>query len=174
MPAIVYFRATLALLMALMLPSAAVHGGSVQEGSGPVSSESSGVTLASPAWIRLLPPTQPNSAAYMVLRNPTDTELRIVAAQSDAARAVELHEHVQAADGVMRMRQVREVVIPERGEVELKPGGLHLMLIDLVEPLQDGQVVPITLHVEGFPSLEINAVVRRPNIGSSHHHGHSD
>ena len=132
-----------------------------------------GVELVSQAWVRLLPPTQPNTAAYMTLRNLTDADLQIVAAESPAARGTELHDHVQDAAGVMRMREVTAIVIPAHGEVELKPGGLHVMLIDLVEPLQEGQVVPITLYVEGFQALQIRARVQRAEGGPAHHHEHS-
>lgn len=144
------------------------HGSDVAECDCPP-----GVELVSAAWVRLLPPTQPNTAAYMTLRNLTDADLQIVAAESPVARVAELHDHVQDAAGVMRMRQVEAIRIPAHGEVELKPGGLHVMLIDLIEPLEEGQVVPVTLYVEGFQDLQIRAPVQRAEGGTGHHHGHS-
>ena len=143
------------------------HGSDVAECDCPP-----GVELVSEAWVRLLPPTQPNTAAYMTLRNLTDADLQIVAAESPVARVTELHDHVQDAAGVMRMRQVEAIIIPAHGEVELKPGGLHVMLIGLIEPLQEGQVVPVTLYVEGFQDLQIRAPVQRSESGKGHHHGH--
>jgi copper(I)-binding protein len=144
------------------------HGSDLAECDCP-----SGVELVSQAWVRLLPPTQPNTAAYMTLRNLTATDLQIVAAESPAARVTELHDHIQDMAGVMRMRKVDAIVIPAHGEVELKPGGLHVMLIDLLEPLQEGRVVPITLYVEGFQDLQIRAQVQRSDSGTGHHHMHS-
>lgn len=58
---------------------------------------------------RLLPPTQPNNAAYLALRNLTDADLRIVAAESPAAQVTELHDHGQGAARIMRMRGVDSV-----------------------------------------------------------------
>lgn len=132
-----------------------------------------GVELVSQAWVRHLPPSQPNTAAYMKLRNLTDADLQIVGAETPVARVAELHDHVQDAAGVMRMREVESITIPAGGEVELKPGGLHVMLIDLVEPLQEEQRVPLTLHLEGFEDLRIQARVQRSDDGAGHHH-HSD
>jgi copper(I)-binding protein len=144
------------------------HGSDIAECDCPA-----GVELVSKAWVRLLPTTQPNTAAYVTLRNLTDTDLHIVAAESPAARVTELHDHVQDAAGVMRMREVEAIVIPAHGEVELKPGGLHVMLIDLVEPLQEGQRVPIALYVEGFQDLRIHAPVEGSGGGPEDHHRHS-
>lgn len=144
------------------------HGSDIAECDCPP-----GVELVSHAWVRLLPPTQPNTAAYMTLRNLTDADLHIVAAESPAARATELHNHIQDAAGVMRMREVEAIVVPAHGEVALKPGGLHVMLIDLIEPLQEGRVVPITLYVEGVQDLQVRALVQRSGSGNGHHHGHS-
>jgi copper(I)-binding protein len=140
-----------------------------------------GVELVAQPWVRHLPPSQPNTAAYMTLRNLTNVDLHIVAAESPVARVTELHDHEQDASGVMRMREVETIIIPARGDVELKPGGLHVMLIDLIEPLQVGQLVPLTLYVEGFQDLRIHAPVQRSDGGAgdhprhphSHDHGHS-
>lgn len=144
------------------------HGSDIAECDCPP-----GVELASQAWVRLLPPATPSTAAYMRLRNLTEADLRIVGAESPAARVTELHDHVQDDAGVMRMREVDAIVIPARGEVELKPSGLHVMLIDLVEPLREGQIVRISLFVEGFQDLQIDAPVQRSDAGTGHHHGHS-
>ncbi len=145
------------------------HGSAVAECDCPP-----GVELVSEPWVRLLPPTQPNTAAYMTLRNLTDADLQIVAAESPVARVTELHDHVEDTAGMMRMREVEAIVIPAHGKVELKPGGLHVMLIDLLEPLQQGQPVPITLYVGGFQDLQIRAPVRHPHSEQEHsHHGHS-
>ena len=130
-----------------------------------------GIELAAPAWVRLLPPGLPNAAAYMTLRNLTGSDLHIVAAESSAARATELHDHLLDRSGVMRMREVEAIVVPANGEVELKPGGLHLMLIGLVEPLHEGQLVPMILHVRELGRLRIPAVVQRPDPGAGGHHG---
>lgn len=87
-------------------------------------------------------------AAYMTIINPTDAADRLVSASSPAAKVGELHETVNDG-GVMRMiPQPDGFEIPAKGMVELKPGGKHVMLIDLVAPLEIGQEIQITLTFE--------------------------
>ena len=135
-----------------------------------------GVTLAAPAWVRLPPPNLSVTAAYMTLGNSGDEDLTVVAAESPIAGTVELHEHLQDAAGVMRMRQVASLPLPAGGRLAMEPGGLHLMLIGLHQPLADGEIVPVTLHLGDGRSLKVAAEVRRARPGRDHevhhHHGH--
>ena len=65
---------------------------------------------------------------------------------------------------VMRMRAVQRIALPAGRKVELKPGGYHVMLVDLKQPLAKGDKVPLTLRVEGadkkVTSIEVQAEVR--------------
>jgi copper(I)-binding protein len=61
----------------------------------------------------------------------------------------------------MRMRQVERIEVPAAGRVELKPGGLHVMLIGLERPLQEDEVVPITLRFADGSEQTVDAPVRR-------------
>jgi periplasmic copper chaperone A len=123
-------------------------------------------------FVRLLPPTQPNTAAFMVLENTSARNLALLRADSEASRVVELHDH-QMVDGMMQMREVQRIDLPAGARTELKPGGLHVMLIGLREPLQEEQQVPITLIFDDGSRLEIRAPVRHPASESPmHHHGH--
>ena len=132
------------------------------------------VTLAEPAWVRLPPPNLSVTAAYMTLRNSGDDDLAVVAAESPMAGTVELHEHQQDAAGVMRMRQVASLSLPAGGVLAMEPGGLHLMLIGLHQPLAEGEFVPVTLHLADGRTLEVAAEVRRAAPGRDHeaHHPH--
>ncbi|HMM84402.1 copper chaperone PCu(A)C [Azohydromonas sp.] len=101
---------------------------------------------------------------------------RLVEARSPVAGVVEIHE--MAMDGnVMRMRAVPGVDLPAGQPVELKPGGHHVMLLDLKRALKDGEVVPVTLVVEGRDgkreTLEVQAPVRPLGMagGMQHRHG---
>ncbi|MBX3607363.1 MAG: copper chaperone PCu(A)C [Piscinibacter sp.] len=86
---------------------------------------------------------------------------RIVAASSPAAGAVEIHE--MAMDGnVMRMRAVSALELPAGQAVELKPGGYHVMLLDLKQQLKPGDTVPVTFVVEGKDGQRENVVVQAP------------
>lgn len=112
-------------------------------------------------YVRLLPPGQPNTGAFMTLRNGDDRDHRLVKAESAAAKVVELHEHVHEG-GMMKMRPVKAIEIKARGKTVLEPGGLHVMLIDLVRPLKEGENVSFTLTYEDGSSAKLEAPVRRP------------
>lgn len=113
--------------------------------------------------VRAVPPVSTTTAAFMVLHNRGDGDLAVVDARSPAAEINELHNHVDV-DGVMQMRRVAEIGVPAGGSAELAPGGLHLMLIDLVAPLHEGDEVEITLVLESDETLTFSAPVRRIEV----------
>jgi copper(I)-binding protein len=100
-----------------------------------------------------------NGAVYVTLSNTGSQADALVSASSDAARTVELHE-VQKEGGVMKMRPVKSIPVPAGGKVELKPGGYHIMLLDLKRDLKPGETVPVTLRLERGGELRIEAAVR--------------
>jgi len=102
-----------------------------------------------------------NSAAYMVLRNGTREADRLLRVESDIAQAVELHQ-TQVENEVMTMRPVEAIEIPAGGEAVLKPGGLHVMLIGLKQPLAVGQKVSLRLVFENAAPQVVEAEVRAP------------
>jgi len=111
-------------------------------------------------YVREVPPNMPNSAAFMQLKNLTDTPLALVSAGSDAAKTVELHEHVNV-DGMMQMRQIPKIDIPAQGTTMLQPGGLHVMLIGLTQKLKEGENVTITLNFSDGESVTLDAPVKK-------------
>lgn len=111
------------------------------------------------AWVRQPPPGAPTAAGYFTILNHGRTSDRLIGASSPAAARVELHE-MSMAGGVMRMRAAGGVAVPAEGSVDLRPGGLHLMLIG--PRLTPGRPVPITLRFEGAGELRIVAPVRAP------------
>ncbi len=115
----------------------------------------------SDAYIRLAPPGAMATGAYMTIRNAGPREVRIVKAASTVARITELHTHLNEG-GVMKMRQVKDIPVPAGGETVLKPGGLHVMLIEMRLPLREGDRVPITLGLDDGSSKEIGVPVRNP------------
>ncbi len=123
-------------------------------------------------YARAVPPGQPNSAMFAVLTNTGEEPLALVAAESDSAGTVELHTHTMA-DGMMQMRKIERIELPPGERVELKPGGLHVMLIGLVEQLKPGMKVPVTLVIDDGRRIEITAPVRRIDTGMSGHGQHA-
>ena len=115
------------------------------------------------AWARPSLPGQSSSAAYLTLQSPTAA--RLVEVRTPAAGIVELHEMALQGD-VMRMRAVDVVELKPGQPVEFKPGGLHVMLMDLKQPLKAGDELPLTLVLEGADgkrqTLELKAAVRPP------------
>jgi len=99
------------------------------------------VTVADP-WVRGTVPGQRATGAFMKLTSPTDSAL--VGASSPAAKTVEVHE-MKMDGGMMKMRAVPEVPLPAGKPVALSPGGYHVMLMDLAQPLKEGDSVTVTL-----------------------------
>ncbi len=111
-------------------------------------------------YVRAVPPGQRSSAAFMTLRNGSGTELAVVSAESPASKIVELHTHINEG-GMMRMRQIEKIVVPAQGRTLLKPGGLHVMLIELSQALKAGDEVPVTLVFQDGSRKTIQAPVRK-------------
>lgn len=119
------------------------------------------------AWVRATVPQQKATGAFMQLQAGKDSKL--VSASSPVTPVVEVHEMVMQ-DNVMKMRQVLGIDLPAGKTVELKPGGYHVMLMDLKQPVKEGDVVPITLVVESKDgkreSVEVKASVRALAAGN--------
>lgn len=112
-------------------------------------------------WVRGTVAQQKATGAFMQLSAPQD--MRLVEARSPVAGVVELHE-MAMDNNVMKMRAVPGIDIPAGKGAELKPGGFHVMLIDLKKQLKEGDTVPLTLVLESKDkkrqSIEVNAPVR--------------
>jgi periplasmic copper chaperone A len=131
------------------------------------------VTVAD-AWVRGTVTGQKATGAFMQLRSPTDTAL--VSAASPVAGVVEIHEMKMDA-GVMRMGAIRTLAVPAGKPTELKPGGYHVMLMELKQPLKEGETVPVMLTFEDKAgkrqTVEVKAPVRAltmPAPDSAHKH----
>jgi len=112
-------------------------------------------------YVRLAPPNAPAAGAFMVIRNTGSKDVKVVKADNPASRVTELHTHLNEA-GVMKMRQVPAIDIKAGGEAKLQPGGLHIMLIDLKAPMQEGDNIAITLGFDDGSSKQVDAKVMRP------------
>lgn len=99
------------------------------------------------------------SAVYMTLVNAGDQPLALVGVRTAVARAVELHE-TRVEGQIARMRPVQRIEIPARGRVELRPGGLHVMLLGLQRDLNLGDRFPVTLTFEGAGEVSVEVEVR--------------
>ncbi len=111
------------------------------------------------AYIRAVPPGQPNSAAFMTLINSSAKPHSIKSASSPVAATVELHTHTNN-NGVMEMRQIPQMDIPAKGTTELKPGGLHIMLIGLKQNLKAGEQAKVNLQFADGSSTTVTAPIQ--------------
>ena len=128
----------------------------------------------SEAWVRATVAQQKATGAFMMLESKQ--EAKLVAAQSPVAGVTEVHE-MAMDNGVMKMRPVPFLALPAGKAVELKPGGYHVMLMDLKAQVKDGDMVPVTLVVEGKDgkrqNIEVKAparVMAKPAMGHNHKH----
>jgi copper(I)-binding protein len=101
-----------------------------------------------------------NSAVYVVLENRGQADDRLVAASTDAAVTVEIHES-RVEDGVMRMRQVEAVALTAGERVALEPGGLHVMLMGVTRSLVAGDTIAVTLQFTSSDPLTIRVPVEQ-------------
>jgi copper(I)-binding protein len=110
----------------------------------------------------------PNGVAYMTITNTGEADDTLLAADADFSNAVELHT-MSMTDGVMRMRQLEAgVPLPSGETVKLEPGGLHVMLIGLKQPLTEGQTLPLTLTFEEAGTLEVELAIEEREAGAGH------
>jgi hypothetical protein len=99
-------------------------------------------------------------AVYFTLVNNTDQEDALLSVHSPAAKAVEVHSSMMDENGNMTMLQQDSVPVPAGGKVEFKPGGLHVMLIDLENDLKVNDSFSITLTFERTGEVEVNVIVK--------------
>ena len=123
------------------------------------------------AWARATAPGAKVAAGYLVLRNHGAAPDRLVSASSPLAGRVETH--VTQRDGdVMRMREVKGYEVPANGRFELKPGGPHLMFVDIKQPFKEGERVPLTLRFEKAGEKTVELQVSRTGPAAHGGHGH--
>lgn len=120
---------------------------------------------------RATPPGAPVSGGYMTIKNTGAEADRLVAGSVDFAGKVEIHEMTMDGD-VMKMRQVEGgLEIPAGGEVVLKPGGYHVMFMQLGEQLKEGEKRKATLTFEKAGEVEIEFDVQEIKPGQGMQHG---
>src|SRR5262245_5265108 len=120
------------------------------------------------AWTNATPAGATVGAGYMTIRNGDDAPARLTGVASSASERADIHVR-SLENGVMSMRPVDGALeIPAGGSVELKPSGMHLMLIGLKQPLTEGTTVPVTLVFDSGERVDVALAVRA--IGGGHGH----
>lgn len=127
-----------------------------------------GIMIKDP-YSRSAGPNAKTGAAFFGIMNNTDQDDRLIAAASDIAKLVELHTHIETADGVMQMRKVEGGFPVEAGGMHmLQRGGDHVMFMGLNSPMVDGETVTVTLTFEKAGDITVDIPVdlkRKPAEG---------
>jgi periplasmic copper chaperone A len=124
------------------------------------------ITIGHP-WARATPGAVKNSAAFMTFA-AKDTADKLIGVSGDVAREIQIHTMLTEG-GMMKMREIKSLDIPANGKTELKPGGLHIMLIGLKDGLKEGTKFPLKLKFEKAGEITVDVVAEKP---SSDHSGH--
>lgn len=116
--------------------------------------------------------TAPGAAVgggYATIVNTGSAADRLVGASSPAAARMEVHE-MKMEGSVMKMREVKGIDVPAGGKIELKPGGYHLMFMELKQPLKEGSKVPVTLKFEKAGEVKVELDVQGLAAGAAKGH----
>jgi len=103
---------------------------------------------------RATAPGQSMSSAYLLIENKGSTPDRLLTVTYSRAKEVQIHEMKMEGDKMM-MRQLTSLEIPANGSVELKPGGYHLMMMGVQEPIKEGEQVKMTLQFEKAGKVDL-------------------
>lgn len=132
--------------------------------------EKNGVSVEN-AWVRPTNPGQKVGAAYMTFTSKQNVNL--VHVESDVTKSVEIHS-MDMQNGVMKMRMLETLPLVAGKPHQLAPGGFHLMLFDLKNPLTEGEQVNFTLTFKLKNNIEfkqqVKAVVKVANGEAANDH----
>lgn len=130
-------------------------------------------------WSKQVPPSSSVAAAFFEITNQGNEQDMLIRAESPIAGKTELHAHIHE-DGMMKMREVKEIAIPANGSQMLKPGGYHIMFFDLQTIPELGERFPLTLHFAKEGRVEVEVTVepatyipegmKRADVTHSKHH----
>jgi copper(I)-binding protein len=114
----------------------------------------SGDIVISNPWSRATPKGTKVGAGYLVIENRGTTADRLLGGSVEAAARFEIHE-VAVEDGVMRMRELKDIELPPGSSLEAKPGGRHIMFVGLLHPLAAGEKARGALQFEHAGRVEV-------------------
>ena len=153
---------TLALAATLAFSAVAAHAEDIKLGDLTISN----------AWTRATPPRAIAGGGFITIANHGSEDDLLVAASTSVSDKAELHE-MSVVDNVMKMRHMPGgVPIPAGETVELKPGGYHVMFLDLKEPLKQGDTLNVSLTFEKAGTVEVPFTIEKIGAKKPGHGGH--
>lgn len=120
------------------------------------------VSISGP-WARVTAPEAKTSAAYMTIASKDGDVLTKASVPASIAGMAQLHGTTTSGESMSAMKGMKEVEkidVPAGGSVQLKPGGYHIMLMELAKPIAAGDTVPVTLTFEQAGEVTVDAVAR--------------
>jgi len=120
-----------------------------------------GKVVVEDAWVGEVPPSSPVAAAYMTIKNEGSSDDRLLSVTANISGHTMIHETVVDENGVARMDMVDALVIPAGKSVTLKPGGTHVMLMDLKEPVTGKEKIELDLKFENAGEMKVEAPVKK-------------
>lgn len=120
-----------------------------------------GKVVVEDAWVGEVPPSSPVAAAYMTIRNDGTVDDKLLSVTTNISGHTMIHETVIDENGVARMDMVDALVIPAGKSVTLKPGGTHVMLMDLKEPVTGKEKIELDLKFESAGEMKVEAPVKK-------------
>jgi len=142
-------KTKLTALGAALMFFATLTGGALAQGTG---------IKVTDAWARAMPGGAQTAAAYVTITSTSAD--RLTGVSTPAAQKAELHT-MTMDNGVMKMRQVDGIDLPAGKTVALKPGGYHIMLMGLAQPLKEGQTFPLTLTFQKAGTQQVTVAVQK-------------
>lgn len=121
-------------------------------------------------FARATPPGAKTGGVFVTVENTGSQSDRLISVSSPVAGVADLHE-MKVDAGVMRMRGVAALEVKPGETLELKPGGYHVMLSELRQPLKVGDKFPLTLKFENAGTVEVSVWVEEMGAGGSAAHG---
>jgi len=114
------------------------------------------------AWSPEAPPVVKVMAGYMIIKNISNQDIKIKSAKSNLFKRVEIHL-TKMKNGMMTMLKQENLNIKAKGQIELKSGGLHMMLMGKLKPVAKGSMIPVTLTFDNGETVNINLIVKNKN-----------
>ncbi|MBR9727662.1 copper chaperone PCu(A)C [Shewanella intestini] len=126
-------------------------------------------------YVRAMPASVPNTAAYLTLENHYPVPVKLMAVKTEVAKEAQLHTIIEE-NGLVKMRQVSHFDIASHQQLRLQPSGDHIMLLGLKQPLNAGDKVKMTLVFSTDDTLDIELPVKKKMASNDehahHHHQH--
>lgn len=111
------------------------------------------------AWARATPGAAKNGAVFLEIKSASDVADKLVSANGAVADNIEIHNHIND-NGIMQMRRVEAVALSDSGSTKFVPGGYHIMLLGLKQPLKAGETFKLKLTFEVAAPIEVDVAVR--------------